>query len=49
MYYKSYRATEMFELFSGATIFMLLGFLAIYFGYGNEIDDDTYKYNYRDC
>ena len=29
VYYKSYRDTEMFELFSGAIIFLLLGPLAI--------------------
>ena len=45
MYYNSYKATGMFELFSGASFFLLLGSLAIYFDYGNEIDYDTSKYN----
>ena len=45
MYYNSYKANGMFELFSGASIFLLLGSLAIYSDYGNEIDYNTYKYN----
>ena len=45
MYYKNYRATGTFELFSGASIFLLLGSLAIYFEYGNEIEDSAYNYN----
>ena len=45
MYYNSYKATGMFELFSGASFFLLLGSLAIYFDYGNEIDYNTSKYN----
>ena len=38
MYYNKYRATGAFELFSGAIIFLLLGSLAIYFEYGNDIE-----------
>ena len=45
MYYKNYRATGTFELFSGASIFLLLGSLAIYFEYGNEAENNTYKNN----
>ena len=45
MYYNDYRATGIFELFSGASIFLLLGSLAIYFEYGNDIEDSTYKKN----
>ena len=45
MYYNDYRATGTFELFSGASIFLLLGSLAIYFEYGNEIEDSAYNYN----
>jgi len=45
MYYKNYRATGTFELFSGASIFLLLGSLAIYFEYGNEIEDSLYNYD----
>ena len=44
-YYNSYRATEMFELFSRANNFLLLGSLAIYFEYGNEAENNTYKNN----
>ena len=43
MYYNSYRETGTFELFSGASIFLLLGSLAIYFDYGNQIENDAYK------
>ena len=45
MYYNNFRATGTFELFSGASFFLLLGSLAIYFNYGNEIDYKTSKYN----
>ena len=45
MYYNDYSATGTFELFSGASIFLLLGSLAIYFEYGNEIEDSTYNNN----
>ena len=45
MYYNNYRATGTFEFFSGASIFLLLGSLAIYFEYGNEIEDNAYNYN----
>ena len=43
MYYNDYSATGTFELFSGASIFLILGSLAIYFEYGNVIEDSTYK------
>ena len=45
MYYNNYRATGTFEPLSGASIFLLLGSLAIYFEYGNEIKDSTYNNN----
>ena len=45
MYYNFYRSTGMFELFSWASIFLLLGSLAIYFEYGNEAENNTYKNN----
>ena len=45
MYYNNYRATGTFELFSGASIFLLLGSLAIYFEYGNEIEGSAYNNN----
>ena len=45
MYYNDYSATGTFELFSGASIFLILGSLAIYFEYGNDIEDSTYKNN----
>ena len=45
MFYNNYNATGTFELFSGASIFLLLGSLAIYFDYGNDIEDSTYKKN----
>ena len=45
MYYNNYSATGTFELFSGASIFLILGSLAIYFEYGNDIEDSTYKKN----
>ena len=45
MYYNKYRATGTFELFSGASIFLLLGSLAIYFEYGNDIEYSTYNNN----
>jgi len=43
MYYNDYRATGTFEFFSGASIFLILGSLAIYFEYGNVIEDITYN------
>ena len=43
MYYNNYSATGTFELFSGASIFLILGSLAIYFEYGNVIEDSTYN------
>ena len=43
MYYNNYSATGTFELFSGASIFLILGSLAIYFEYGNVIEDTTYN------
>ena len=43
MYYNHYSATGTFELFSGASIFLILGSLAIYFEYGNVIEDSTYN------
>ena len=43
MYYNNYSATGTFELFSGASIFLILGSLAIYFEYGNDIEDKTYN------
>ena len=43
MYYNFYRETGTFELFSEASIFLLLGSLAIYFDYGNEIENSTYE------
>ena len=45
MYYNFYRSTGMFELFSWASIFLLLGSLAIYFEYGNGTEKNTYKNN----
>ena len=45
MYYNDYSATGTFELFSGASIFLILGSSAIYFEYGNDIEDSTYKNN----
>ena len=41
MYYNNYSATGTFELISGASIFLILGSLAIYFEYGNVIEDIT--------
>ena len=43
MYYNNYSATGTFELFSGASIFLLLGSLAIYFEYGSSIEDSTHN------
>ena len=43
MYYNNYSATGTFEFFSGASIFLILGSLAIYFEYGNDIKDNTYN------
>ena len=45
MYYNNYRATGTFEPFSGASIFLLLGSLAIYFEYGNETEGSIYNNN----
>ena len=45
MYYNDYSATGTFELFSGASIFLILGSLAIYFEYGNDLEDSTYNNN----
>ena len=43
MYYNNYKTSGTFELFSEASIFLILGSLAIYFEYGNEIEDITYN------
>ena len=43
MYYNNYSATGTFELFSEASIFLLLGSLAIYFEYGSSIEDSTHN------
>lgn len=43
MFYNSYSEAGTFELFSGSSIFLLLGSLAIYFEYGNESYDDRYN------
>ena len=43
MYYNNYSETGTFELFSGASIFLILGSLAIYFEYGNVTEDSTYN------
>ena len=43
MYYNYYSATGTIELFSGASIFLILGSLAIYFEYVNVIEDSTYN------
>ena len=43
MYYNQYSATGTSEFFSGASIFLILGSLAIYFEYGNDIEDNTYN------
>lgn len=47
MYYNHYRANGVFEIFSEASIFFVLGALGIYFEYGkinsynkNEIDEE---------
>ena len=45
MYYNDFRATGTIELFSGASIFLLLGSLAIYFEYGNDIEGSSYNNN----
>ncbi len=37
MHYNQYRDDGVFDLFSSATIFLILGSLAIYFEYGNDI------------
>ena len=38
MHYNQYRDDGVFDLFSSATIFLILGSLAIYFEYGNDND-----------
>ena len=43
MYYNHYSATGTFELFSGASIFLILGSLAIFFDYGNDIEYSRYN------
>ncbi len=43
MYYNNYSATGTFEIFSGASVFLILGSLAIYFEYGNDIKDSTFN------
>ena len=43
MYYNDYSATGTFEHLSGASLFLILGSLAIYFEYGNDIEDSTYN------
>ena len=37
MHYNQYRDDGVFDIFSSATIFLVLGSLAIYFEYGNDI------------
>ena len=37
MHYNQYRDNGVFEIFSSASVFLLLGSLAIYFEYGNDI------------
>ena len=37
MYYNQYRDGGVLDFFSSATIFLILGSLAIYFEYGNDI------------
>jgi len=37
MHYNQYRDDGVFEIFSSASVFLLLGSLAIYFEYGNDI------------
>ena len=37
MHYNQYRDYGVFEIFSSASVFLLLGSLAIYFEYGNDI------------
>ena len=43
MYYNQYSATGSFEFFSGASIFLILGSLAIFFDYGKDIEESTYN------
>ncbi len=38
MHYNQYRDNGVFEIFSPASVFLLLGSLAIYFEYGNDND-----------
>ena len=45
MYYNNYRGVGTFELFSGASVFLLLGSLAIYFEYGNDIEYNKHNNN----
>ena len=47
MYYNHYRSNGVFEIFSEASVFLVLGALGIYFEYGkinsynkNEIDEE---------
>ena len=37
MHYNQYRDDGVFDFFSSASVFLLLGSLAIYFEYGNDI------------
>ncbi len=37
MHFNQYRNNGVFEIFSPASVFLLLGSLAIYFEYGNDI------------
>ena len=43
IYYNHYSATGTFELFSGASIFLILGSLAIFFDYGKDIGESIYN------
>ncbi len=38
MHYNQYRDDGVFDFFSSATIFLIIGSLAIYFEYGNDND-----------
>ena len=38
MHFNQYRNNGVFEIFSPASVFLLLGSLAIYFEYGNDND-----------
>ena len=37
MHYNQYRDNGVFEIFSAASVFLLLGYLSIYFEYGDDI------------